>query len=176
MDKFLIRKATVDDAYGIAFVNVHTWYTTYQWLIPNKILEKRLQSIEERAQKIKESILNKEYSHFVVKNKESEEIIGMCTYGPSRNEEYPDSWEIYAFYILKEYQKLGVGKSLFLAWIQELLNLWYNNMIINVLEWNNAIWFYQKFGWIVVWERHEPCGKIMIKENVLFFKDIKNIK
>ena len=29
-EKVIIRKAVVDDAYGMAFVNAHTRYTTYQ--------------------------------------------------------------------------------------------------------------------------------------------------
>jgi hypothetical protein len=49
-------------------------------------------------------------------------------------------------------------------------------MIINILDWNNSIWFYKKFGWVVVWERYEPCWTIMLKENILLFKDIKDIK
>lgn len=175
MDKFLIRKATIDDAYWIASVNANTRHTTYKWLMPQKVLETRLGTIPEKAEKIKNSI-KKNDRFLVAVNLENNEVIWMLSYGPSRDEKYPDDWEIYAFYVLKEYQKLGVGKSLFLTWIQELLNLWYNNMIINVLEWNNAIWFYQKFGWIVVWEKYEPCGKMMIKENMLFFDNIENIK
>lgn len=176
MDKFLIRKATIDDAYWIASVNANTRYTTYQWLMPQKVLETRLASIQETSEKIKENMQKSDSLFLVALNTENDEIIWMLYYGPSRNEKYPNDWEIYAFYVLQEYQKLGIGKKLFLAWVHELLNLWYNNMILNVLEWNNAIWFYQKFGWIVVWERFEPCGKIMIKENILFFDNIKNIK
>ena len=143
--------------------------------MPKKVLDSRLATIPERAEKIKNSF-QENNKYLVAVNSENNEIIWMLYYGPSRNENYPNDWEIYAFYVLQEYQKLGVGKNLFLAWIQELLNLWYNNMIINVLEWNNAIWFYQKFGWIVVWERYEPCGNIKTKEIVLFFDSIENIK
>lgn len=79
-------------------------------------------------------------------------------------------------YILPKYQKLGIGKKLFLMWINELISLWYDNMIINVLEWNNAINFYKKYGGIVIGERYDQFGKVMLKEFVLFFEDIKSIK
>jgi ribosomal protein S18 acetylase RimI-like enzyme len=39
----------------------------------------------------------------------------MLSYGKSRDENYPNDGEIYAFYILQEYQNLGIGKKLFLA-------------------------------------------------------------
>ena len=99
----------------------------------------------------------------------------MLIYWPSRNPEYPNSWEINAIYILPEYQKLGIGKKLFLAWIEELIKLWYNDMVINVLKWNNAINFYKKYGWTVVWERSDEIWKITICEDILYFEDIKSI-
>jgi ribosomal protein S18 acetylase RimI-like enzyme len=39
----------------------------------------------------------------------------MLSYGHSRNENYPNSGEIVAIYVLQEYQKLGIGKNLFFA-------------------------------------------------------------
>ena len=48
-------------------------------------------------------------------------------------------------------------------------------MIINVLEWNNTIKFYEKYGGNVVWEKYDQCGKVTIKEYILFFEDIKSI-
>ena len=175
MNRFLIKKATVDDAFWIAYVSATTWYTSYKWLVPQKILENRIATIPERAEKTRNRIQNKKIFLVAIDTK-NDKVIWMLSFGPSRNENYRDDWEIYAFYILKEYQRLGIGRRLFLAWIQEILNLWYNNMIINVLDWNDAVWFYQKFWWVVVWEKYEPCETIMIKENVLFFENIRNIK
>ncbi|MBR6907948.1 hypothetical protein IKN40_05680 [bacterium] len=54
MDKFIIRRAVPDDAYGITYVNVHTWYTTYKGLMPDIFLENRLKSIDERTIKVRE--------------------------------------------------------------------------------------------------------------------------
>lgn len=175
MEKFLIRKALPDDAYGISFVNVHTWYATYKWLIPDKFLEMRINSIDERAAKTREFIKNNG-RYLVVENIETKEIIWMLIYWPSRNEDYPSSWEINAIYILPEYQKLWLGKNLFLAWIDELIKLWYKDMIINVLKWNNAINFYKKYWGRVVWDRYDEVGKIKLHENIMYFEDIESIK
>ena len=174
MKNFLLRKAIPDDAYWICFVNAHTWYTTYKWLIPDKFLENRINSIEEKAEKVRELIKNGG-KYLVVENTDKKEIIWMLIYWPSRNQNYPNSWEINAIYILPEYQKLGIGKKLFLAWIGELIKLWYNDMIINVLKWNNAINFYKKYGGVVVWERSDEIGEIIIYEDILYFENIESI-
>lgn len=145
MDKFLVRNGEASDAYWITYVNAYTRYSTYMWLMPEKILKTRIDTIEEKAEKVRENIVNG-WKYLVVENTGTNEIIWMSIYWPSRNEEYPKSEEIYALYILKDYQKLGLGKKLFFAWINELINLWFSSMIINVLEWNNAIKFYEKYG------------------------------
>lgn len=174
MEKFSIRKAMPDDAYWTCFVNAHTWYTTYKWLIPNKFLENRINNIEEKAEKVHELIKNGG-NYLVVENTDKKEIIWMLIYWPSRNQNYPNSWEINAIYILQKYQKLRLGKKLFLAWIGELIKLWYNDMIINVLKWNNAINFYKKYGGVVVWEKSDETWKITIYEDILYFENIESI-
>lgn len=175
MEKFLVRKAKAEDAYWIAFVNAYTRYTAYKWLIPEKVLKTRVDSISERAEKTREFIEGgKEY--LVVENTETNEIVWMLFCCPSRNGDYPNSGEIVAIYVLQEYQKLGIGKKLFLAWISELIKLGYNDMIINVLEWNDTINFYKKYGGTVVWERYDLFWTERLKEFILFFDDIKSIK
>lgn len=120
MKKFLVRKAKSDDAYWIAYVNAHTWYTTYKWLMPEKLLQTRIDTIDERAEKVHDGIINW-VNYLVVENLESKEIVWMSIFWKSKNEEYPDSWEIYAIYILKEYQKLWLGKNLFFYGIECLI-------------------------------------------------------
>lgn len=176
MEKFLIRKATPDDAYGITYVNVYTWKTTYQWLIPNFLIENRIKNINERIEKMRE-IIKENWMHLVVEDTETRKIVWVLSYCPSRNQDYPNLWEIMAIYILKEYQKLWLGKKLFFAWINELIKLWYNDMILNVLKWNDTINFYKKYGGVVVWERFDEIGekKIKIYEDIIYFKDIESL-
>lgn len=175
MVNFIIREAKLDDAYWIAYVNIHTSYSAYKWLMPEEHLINRIDTIKEFSEKMRKVIENWT-KHLVVEDLEIHKIIWILGYWPSRNENYPDSWEIIALYVLPEYQKLGIGKKLFLAWIDELINLWYNTMIINILEWNNAIDFYKKYWGTVVWERYDQFSKVILREFILFFEDIKSIK
>ena len=174
MDKFIVRKAIPDDAYWITYVNVYTRKTTYQWLIPDFLIENRIKNIDERANKMRE-IIKENWIHLVLEDTETQKIVWILSCCPSRNQEYPNSWEIMAIYVLKEYQKLWLGKKLFFAWIEELIRLWYKDMIINVLKWNDAINFYKKYGGIVVWERCDEVGKIKLHEDILYFKNIESI-
>ena len=175
MKIFSVRKAMPDDAYGINYVNAHTRYTTYKWLMPDDFLEMRVNSIDERTKKTRK-LIEDGWKYLVVENTQTKEIVWMMIYWPSRNQDYPSSWEINAIYILPECQKLWLGKRLFLAWIDELIKLWYKDMIINILKWNNAINFYKKYGWKVVWERFDNIGRITIHENIMYFDNIESIK
>lgn len=174
MEKFIVRKATPDDAYWISYVNVHTWYTTYKWLMPDIILENRLKNLDEKAIKTREIIENGG-NYLVAENTETKEIVWMLIYWASRNEDYSNAWEIIAIYVLKQYQKLWIGKKIFLAWINELIKLWYKDMVIDVLKWNKTINFYKKYGWKTVWERYDEFGDFKLHENILLFENIESI-
>lgn len=178
-EKVIIRKAVVEDAYGMAFARAHTRQTTYQWLIPEQGLQKILESIDERAPKMAEGIEKQTYTHFVAEDIETHKVVGMCCYGTSRNEQYPESWEIMSLYLLKPYQKYGIGKKLFLAGVKELISLWYHDMIINVLKGNDTINFYKKYGGKEVEERSEPRKMLdgfILHEWVLYFDNIESIE
>jgi len=54
--------------------------------------------------------------------------------------------EMYAFYILKEYQRQGLGTRLFYKMLQFLKTFEYKSLIIWVLKENPACLFYEKMG------------------------------
>ena len=100
MENFLVRKAVPGDAYGINYVNAHTWYATYKWLMPDDFLEMRVNSIDERTEKTRK-LIEDGGKYLVVENTQTKEIVGMMIYWPSRNEDYPNSWEINAIYLAR---------------------------------------------------------------------------
>ena len=142
--------------------------------MPEKLLQTRIDTIEERAIKVRDSILEGK-KYLVIENIDTKNIVWMSIYWNSRNDKYPDSWEIYAIYVLKDYQKLWLGKKLFFAGIECLIEKWYNDMIINVLDWNPTINFYKKYGGVVVWEWTFQAGKNLMKEKIMFFENIADI-
>lgn len=170
--KFIIRKAKLEDAKDIAYVNTYTWLTTYKGLMPDELLEERVKTIDDRVPKIINAIKTKDNFYVaLVDNK----VVGIMSYGKSRNQEYMDAGEIKSIYILKDYQGLGLGKSLFMTGIKELLNMGFNSMILNVLEGNGAILFYQKYSGKKVSEKIDDFGGTILKENVMYFDNLEDI-
>ena len=97
------------------------------------------------------------------------------TYGESRNSQYPNSGEIYSLYVLKEYQGHGLGKDLFMLGIKELINKGYTSMILNVLDGNKTIYFYEKYGGKKVSTKQAEFHDIEITEHVMYYENLKDI-
>ena len=168
----LMRKAKQSDARGIVEVNTYTWLTTYKGLMPDEILDNRVKTIEDRVSKTANSIREKDNAYVVIDN---DKVIGIMSYGKSRNEEYPESGEIYSIYILEEYQGLGLGKKLFMIGINELINEGYNTMILNVLNGNNTIKFYEKYCGKKVGEKQDNFGDTILTESIMHFDNLEDI-
>ncbi len=164
---FKIRKAIPDDALGITIVNVYTWKITYTGLIPDELIDARINELKYLAKKRREDIERND--NFVVASIGST-IIGFCSYGKSRNESFMDSGEINALYVLHGFQGDGVGKELFLAGTKELKHLGYSSVIINCLQGNPSIEFYKHMGGNVVSKRKEEIKGTVITEDILYIK------
>ena len=173
MNNFIIRKAIISDVDEIIDVSNKTWITTYKGLLSDKFLNNKINMMDEEKRRLEKSIqVKNNYYVVVVDNR----VVGFVSYSKSRNEKYENYGKINALYVLKEYQGLGIGKALFIKGIEELSNLGFENMILNVLDGNNAINFYKYFGGKIIDKRYDYFLDELVKENILLFKDINNIK
>ena len=104
--EFTIREATADDAYGRGFVHYTAWLETYPGLMPQEFLDTvRLENRVNIAKSHPENTLVA-----LVDGK----IVGFVSYleeGRSHVSIFPAS-EIGAIYILKDYQRYGIGSAL----------------------------------------------------------------
>lgn len=137
-----IRKATVIDAMGIAKVQVDTWRSTYKNIVSDEYLAQlSYDAREEMWQKI--IPIN---SVYVAENDQGE-IIGFSCGGKKNGEEYPEyNSELFAIYILQDYQKKGIGKLLVKPIVEDLIDQAINSMIVYVFEDNPATKFYESLG------------------------------
>ena len=164
---YLIRKAFPKDALGISIVNTYTWKTTYFSLIPNYIIDSRIDALKSKAEKCKSDI--EQNDNFIVAVID-DTVIGFCTYGTSRNEVYKESGEIYALYVLKGYQGENIGKQLFIAGKNKLIDKGYSSIIINCLKGNKSLGFYEHMGGKIVGERHDCIDGYNMSEDILYFR------
>lgn len=137
-----VRKAAKGDAAGIAKVHVDSWRTTYKDIIPTSFLEQL--SYTEREQMWAASLRE---GHVYVAESDSDGIVGFACGGKERSGKYEGyDGELYAVYLLAEYQGKGIGKSLFKAVLQHLHENRLTSMVVLVLEDNEACKFYESMG------------------------------
>lgn len=158
-----IVKAQREDALQIAIVNVYTWKTQYQGLVPDEVIDFRIENIEHSANNI-ESRINEDGQYFVAKKDNT--VIGFCRYGKS---DYGDYGEIHALYVLKGFNKKGIGRKLFEAAKEEINKMGFKHFRINCLKGNPTLDFYIHMGGKITGEFENEIAGHIIKEDVLFF-------
>ncbi|MFL0268070.1 GNAT family N-acetyltransferase [Candidatus Clostridium radicumherbarum] len=161
----IIRQATISDAWNIAKVNVDAWRTTYKGIVSDDYLnELSYNNLEKRWMTFINDSSKGKINIFVSENEENE-IIGFASCGIEREIDNPTYGELYAIYIIKEYQNKGVGKILFDCVIKKLNELKFNLMLIWALEDNlQACRFYELMGGEKVKEKYIKIGNNTLKE------------
>lgn len=162
-----IQKAIPEDALGIAIVNVYTWKTAYSGLIPNDFIDSRIDRVIEIADRNRRDIEVR--NNFIVA-KEDNTVIGFAWYGKSRNEEFIDSGEIYALYVLSGFQGKGIGREIFDSCIGELKKEGYESLIINCLEGNKSMEFYKHMAGKVVGKSSDEIHGVHLTSDILLFE------
>lgn len=170
-DKLIVRKAVLPDARGIAIVQVDSWRTTYEGIISNDYLQKL--SYEEH-EKIWHGAI-KQKTLYVAEDNEGR-IVGFSIGGKERSGNYPKcKGEVYAIYILKEYQRKGLGRLLMKPIVEDLLEQNITTMAVYVLEENNARFFYEALGAKKIDSVEIEIGGKKLTELVYGWEDIRKI-
>lgn len=162
-----IRDAVPSDAIGIAIVQAYTWLTTYAGLMPDGVLRARVEKVPSQAAYYEGQIpLGERY----VVAEAGNAIVGFAVCEASRNEDYPTDGEIQAIYVLKGFQGKGIGRDLFARCIEKLRRAGFDHMILNCLDSNPSIGFYEKMGGYIAGERTDMLrGGHVIREKILRF-------
>lgn len=157
-----IRKATLEDISEIARVHVDTSQATYTGIIPDQSLANqsyaKRQSIWERI--IMEATENNNFI-YVAENK-SKQVVGFAHGGLERENNPLYLGELYAIYILPNYQQKGFGRTLRQATLNKLNGMGINSMLVWVLADNSACQFYEALKGIKISNKKiERGGKIL---------------
>jgi len=144
------RKATAEDCYSIAELKGIVWNTTYKGIYSD---EKLTRYDVEKNEQIMQNIVNISEIEIYVATVE-DKIVGFMTCGKPYKPFKHYEQEVGLLYILKEYQKQGIGKGFFEIARKQVKEAGYNEFIVAVNSQNaNAIQFYLAMG-----------GKIILSE------------
>lgn len=138
---FKIRKAIVFDASEISDVSVITWKDTYYSLIDQLYLD-NLAVTDDVVNKWKSRILNmKEKNTIIFVATESDKIVAFLWGGKARVPNVDNiGFEIYALYVLPQFQRNSIGKKLFMRFKNKIKD----NFFVWVLLGNRSEYFYIK--------------------------------
>lgn len=160
---FHIRPAIVDDAQAIAHVQVEGWRSTYTGIIPTDFLV--AMNTEERAAGWRNGIANPngKTGYFVAHI--GSQVVGFACGGPERDGQLLYKGELYAIYLLREYQGQGIGRALMQVVAHWLFEQGYSNLLIWVLAGNNSgIGFYEALGGVRVGSKPIELGGAALEE------------
>ncbi|SEM68103.1 GNAT family N-acetyltransferase [Lihuaxuella thermophila] len=137
-----IRKANPSDAEEIARVHIKSWQTTYRGIVDDEVLDNF--DLGERVE-LWNRILTHRSIVYVAEHAEGN-IVGFASGGKERSDDYPYDGELYAIYLLQEYQGQGIGKKLASAVLGELKQQGMTSALVWVLAENPARRFYEALG------------------------------
>ena len=133
----IVPMTTENEIKGKAYVHYKSWHESYSDIVDADYLNNKvtLEKCEAMAQKFPENTLVAKLDG---------RVVGFAAYGKYRDESFSGG-EIYAIYVLEEYQKKKIGYSLMKAALEELAE--YDRVALLVFKDNKkAIDFYEKVG------------------------------
>jgi GNAT superfamily N-acetyltransferase len=135
----------MNDVNQIAQVHVDCWKSTYRGIIAEDYLAKL--SVEQRMKNWIWSFENPNHDEvrFVAENADGG-IVGFISGGATRSPEFSYDAELYAIYILHEYQRQGLGRNLVQVLVEHLRMKNYKSLMLWVLQQNPSVDFYKKIG------------------------------
>lgn len=167
-----IRRARVDDAPGIARLQIESYRTAYKSLLPQSYLDHFTQ--EEQEEDWRKVVLSNPEEILYVAASNAGDIIGFALgrVGSAGISSY-DS-ELISMHVQANQQHKGVGRALIAALARELLHRRCGSLMLWVLQGNPAQGFYERLGGRAVGTQTSRLGEdVTIGETAYGWKDIK---
>ena len=158
----LIRPAVIEDATAISVVHINTWKTTYRGMVPDYVID-GLDYVKNNRRWHQTLSQNSNSRTFVAVSDDGK-IMGFSTAGPNRNQQYKFDGELYAIYILKQFQGQGVGRAIVTEVAKWLYSQGHRSMILWVLKDNPAKNFYEAMGGKYINTEKVEIGNAMLDE------------
>lgn len=172
-----IRKATPEDARGIAYVQVEGWRSSYSNIIDADYLESL--NVDHRTKIWEKNLFHLGAITWVAIDQD--QIVGFCGVGALRSTnataelDYHKTGEIYAIYILPSHQRQGLGLRFFNFSREYFSSNGMTQFVVWALEDNEpARLFYKNQGGIPFAEERRPVSGQDYLEICYVFKGLEN--
>lgn len=154
--EYKIRKTTKNDVEELSRLKQIMWMQTYRGIYSDDVIDNF--DYEKHKNKFLKLIDNPDINFYVVES--DNKLIGYMTYGlptrPFRDYEQ----EIGLLYLLKEYQRNGIGRELFNIAFNGIKEKGYKEFFISCNKYNvNAQEFYKKMGGEVIYIDEDNIDK-----------------
>jgi GNAT superfamily N-acetyltransferase len=171
----LIREAEITDAAAIAKVHVDSLRMTYISIVPTAYLAGL--SHEQREQEWRRTLSKPAEREFVyIAEDTTGNVIGFAWGGAERGGYPVYKGELFAIYLLEEYQRQGVGKHL-LSWVaKRFLQQGIQSMLVWVLADNPSRRFYEALGGQLASEQEITIGGLNLLEVAYGWPDISSLR
>ena len=141
--RFAIRKASLDDAEGIARAHAASWRTSYRGILPDAVLDRI--DVDQRASSWRRTLQDRAILTLVAYDVTHRDIVGLCDAGLSRSD--PSAGEVYRMYLEHHARRHGLGREMFEQVTEWLRSQHLRSLIIWVLDNNHhARRFYEAMG------------------------------
>ena len=169
-----IRAAVAADAEPVIRVHTASWRSTYTGLIDGSILddlERRLDAQVVRRQRFlaQADILN------LVAVTAQDHVVGFLDAGPAGDDDRTFPAELYGLYLLKGWQKQGIGTKLVAQAASTLFDSGYPAMKVWVLAQNPARAFYERRGGELVGQAPLTLGSYTYTVVAYGWRDLRTL-
>lgn len=141
------REATVADCLAVAKVHVRAWKESFAGIVPQAFLDEM--SVEKRVKTFEKRFADDSYKMYVAEVA-GLGVVGFADFGEPRESVDTYEAELYAIYLLPEFQGEGVGGRLFRLGIEALVRSRKSSVYLLALEASPYRSFYEKMGGQVI--------------------------
>lgn len=168
----LVRPATPYDAAAIAHVQMTAWRSAYRGIVADELLGSL--STDERTLRWTEILQQPEQATFVAEICDAG-IVGFANGSPEREGRDGFQGELYALYILPEWQRQGIGTHVTAVSANWLFASRHDTMLVWVLGASPYRTFYERLGGVVVAKRDIQVGSHTLEAVAYGWDDLKKL-
>lgn len=173
--EYQIRRGVEVDAEALSRVHLASWRTTYGGMIPEAFFDQMERDLDQRVERHRTRLASADVGVWVAVTPENH-VVGFADGGPIRQVQDLFDGELYAIYLLKGWQGLGVGKALVQHLAQYLSSRGKQAMAVWVLKDNvPARQFYERLGARYLTAQTIEIGSRVLEEWAYGWDDLRRL-